>query len=215
MKAAPVFRHKFHTKSVRIRLNLIMNLDTVDPKNIPVEMTHGQREYWVLFGVAVAGKSASVTAKKLDELLVFVQKMYPRRKLSPFQKIQLLSNSGLLGEVLRFFRFGQYSRVVQGFKEACLLDVDNLHITALEKVTGIGMKTARMIVLYTQPNAKVVPLDRHVLKFLRKLGHKAPESSPSDYKTYFRLEQAFIAEAALRCVSVRQLDTEVWKSYAA
>lgn len=188
--------------------------DSVDPKNIPAKMTRSQREYFVLFGIAVAGKSASTTAAKLNEFLEFIQKMYPRRKLSPFQKVRLVAQSGLLTLTVELFKFGQYSRIVRGFKEACLLDPDNLHITALEKVTGIGMKTARMIMLYTQPDASVVPLDRHVLKFLRQLGHEAPEASPSDVPTYSRLEQAFIAEAMKRNVTVRQLDTQVWKSYA-
>lgn len=192
-----------------------MSRDSVDPKNLPAKMTRGQREYWVLFGIAVAGKPASATAAKLDELLHFIGLMYPRRKLSPFQKVYLAAKAGLLTEILKLHRFGQYSRITRGFTDAAMnLDPDNLHINALEGIIGIGRKTARMILLYTQPNASVVPLDTHILKFLRELGHDAPKDTPSDAKTYDRLEQAFIAEAVKRQVSVRELDTEVWKSYA-
>jgi thermostable 8-oxoguanine DNA glycosylase len=70
-----------------------------------------------------------------------------------------------------------------------------------------------MTILYYEPDAQVVPLDTHVLKWLRKQGYDAPKSTPTG-RRYLELERAFIAEARKRGKNVRDLDTEVWKSYA-
>ncbi len=60
----------------------------------------------------------------------------------------------------------------------------------------------------------VVPLDTHLLKWLRAQGYDAPKSTPPAGPKYAALEEAFVREAHLRNVSVRELDTQVWKQYA-
>lgn len=172
-------------------------------------MSREQLEWWILFGVCVANKPAKITEAKLKEFLDF---RFARK--SPFNQVRDMIALNQLSIQLRRVRFGQYARIEKAFRAAIDLDLENLTVESLEAVPGIGPKTARMIVLYSVPKADCVPLDTHVLKFLRSLGYDAPKSTPPKGKKYAALEQAFKLEAAAHCVSVRQLDTEVWKAYS-
>lgn len=192
----------------------------IDPLAIPIEpMTPAQLQWWVLFGICVANKPAKVTEKKMRTFLeTGTISLYPRLASRewpmPFDTVKTMIKKGQLGYFLRRVRFGQYTRINKAFRHAVNLDVENLSVETLEAVPGIGPKTARMIMLYAKPGMECVPLDTHILKFLRKLGHDAPKSTPGSRATYLRLEQAFIAEARRRKVSVRELDTQVWNTYA-
>ncbi len=182
----------------------------IDPTNIPERpMSRSQLEWWVLFGICVANKPAKVTERKMRAFMEMGSMTLP-----PFDAVQVMIEEGKLGRNLRKARFGQYTRINRAFRHAVRLDVGNLSVEVLEAVPGIGPKTARMIMLYSRPGVEAVPLDTHVLKFLRSLGHKASASTPAAGPTYRRLESAFIAEARRRHVSVRELDTQVWTSYA-
>lgn len=108
---------------------------------------------------------------------------------------------------------GKYKLFNKAFRAAIKIDTQNITVESLMKVPGIGPKTARMIVLYYEPEANVVPLDTHILKWLRVQGHSAPKSTPTG-KKYLELEAIFVQEARKRGKSVRELDTEVWKQYA-
>jgi hypothetical protein len=181
----------------------------IDPTAIPAKpMTREQLQWWVLFGICVANKPAKVTERKMREFMDL------NAAMTPFGKVKSMVQYGELGRNLRKVRFGQYTRINKAFRHAVNLDVGNLSVEALELVPGIGPKTARMIMLYAKPGMECVPLDTHILKFLRKLGHKAPRHTPPAGPVYRRLELAFIAEAKRRKVSVRELDTEVWTSYS-
>jgi len=181
----------------------------VDPENIPERMTPPQTEWFILFSIAVANKPAKATERKMDTF------MNLSAATTPFGKVRSMIQYGTLGRNLRQARFGQYTRIEKAFRHVVNgLDIGNLSVGALESVPGIGPKTARFIALYTLPGTEVVPLDTHILKFLRSLGHKAPKSTPPAGRTYARLEQAFIKEARRRGMSVRDLDTMVWNTYS-
>lgn len=200
----------------------------VDSYNIPKRMTKVQLEWWILFGICVAGKSAKGTEKKLRAFLDDMP--YPRisgssvteaamekfqTTATPFERIRYLISQGKLLSQMRKHKLGKYKLYRKAFPAAVQIDLDNVTVESLEKVPGIGPKTARMTILYYEPDASVVPLDTHVLKFLRTLGYAAPKSTPQSGRRYLELEQAFIAEAKKRGKTVRELDTEVWQSYAA
>jgi hypothetical protein len=69
--------------------------------------------------------------------------------------------------------------------------------------------------LYIDPNLEVVPLDTHVLKYLRLMDvYNVPKSTPSAGPKYAALEKEFIAEAKRQGKTVRQLDSEVWNAYS-
>lgn len=188
----------------------------VDSFNIPKQMNRGQLEWWILFGICVAGKGAKQTQEKLNAFLdAGVGSRWEGECIdSPFARVRFFITYKKLGWRLRFFRMGQYKRINKAFRQAVKLDLDNLTLESLESVHGLGMKTSRMTILYYEPNAEVVPLDTHVLKWLKAQGYDAPKATPGSRKKYLELEQAFIAEARKRNVSVRDLDTQVWKSYA-
>lgn len=67
--------------------------------------------------------------------------------------------------------------------------------------------------LYYKPQSNIVPLDTHILKFLGELGYTVPKGTPSG-KRYVELEAAFLAEAAKRNMTAKQLDTVVWQQRA-
>ena len=185
----------------------------VDVQNMPKTISSKEdREWFVLFSICVAGKSAKQTREKFNQLLDWCA--YEGQ--TPFQAINNEVNTGTLGKALQLFKMGQYKRIKKAFEAAILLNVETeLTVEKLESIPGIGPKTARFIVLYTNPEADCVPLDTHILKYLAKIGHKnVPKSTPQKGKNYRYLEEAFQQQAKFLGKSVRQLDTEVWQSYA-
>ena len=171
----------------------------VDPYNLPKRMSRPQLEWWILFGIAVAGKGAKQTEAKLR---AFLDDLPVPAGLSPFGRVSWLIDSGRLAGHMRKHRLGKYALL------------DRAYRAAVDAVQGIGQKTARMTMLYYDPSAEVVPLDTHVLKWLRARGYDAPRATPGSRRKYAELERAFVAEARRRKMSVRELDTEVWQSYA-
>lgn len=177
---------------------------------IPARMTREQLEWWILFGICVANKSAKQTEVKVNAFLNSIGAVY----MTPFEKVRYAIKQKRLMPLLIKHKVGQYKRISRAFKEAINLNLGNLSVDSLEAIHGIGPKTARMICLYYFPNAQVVPLDTHVLKYLRANGLDAPKSTPSSKKKYRELEDAFLAMAVSLGKTVRELDTEVWLSYA-
>jgi len=56
------------------------------------------------------------------------------------------------------------------------LDLATCSVSDLEKIRGIGPKTARMFVLCARPNQKLAVLDTHILSFMREeLGINTPK----------------------------------------
>lgn len=187
---------------------------TVDPLKIPKKLTRPQLEDWILFGILVANKEATQTRHKLDLLLGSLHTEYPEA-LTPFEAVRGSVKAGTLMTYLKTIRSGQYTRVERAFREVIELDLDNLSVAALEGVHGIGPKTARMILLYHLPDLEVVPLDTHVLKYLRKLGYEdVPKATPSAGKNYQKWEAIFVEEAKKAGKTVRDFDTMVWQMYA-
>lgn len=185
-------------------------------------------EEWILFGILVANKPAVRTAEKLEGFLKDLRENVvtriranqpPRnRLLSPFELVFTTHCLGVLPEYLKKHRFGQYTRLSRALPQAAstLPTVGKnpgLTIEKLEAIPGIGMKTARMLMLYWKPETMAVPLDTHVLKYLGKLGYDVPKNTPTG-RRYLELEQAFIKEARKRRLSVIELDKKVWQAAA-
>lgn len=189
-----------------------MAILTVDPYNIGKDMTVPQLEWWILFGICVANKPADITEKKLNS---FFNVWAKHVKDAPFETVKFLVKKGVLAAAIKQSKFGQYTRIARAFKEVSKLDVRNgVTVEMLEAIHGIGPKTARMIVLYYDPQADCVPLDTHVLKYLASKGLTVPKSTPPAGKRYEELERAFRTIAKSLGKTVRELDTEVWLSYA-
>lgn len=187
---------------------------TVDPTNIPTKLTRVQLEDWLVFSICVANKEASQTRKKVDLFFSELRYAYPAL-YTPFAIIRAAVKDGKLRGYLEMIRTGQYNRIERALTELIEVNLDTVSVESLEAVHGIGPKTARMAMLYYLPGLEVVPLDTHVLKYLRKLGYEdAPKATPSAGKSYQKWEAIFVAEAKKAGKTVREFDTMVWQMYA-
>jgi thermostable 8-oxoguanine DNA glycosylase len=74
----------------------------------------------------------------------------------------------------------------------------------------LGCKTARCFFIHTRKNQKLAGLDRHILRFLEKRGHKVPKNSLSK-KQYLELEKVFVELAESLNKTTNELDLEIWK----
>jgi thermostable 8-oxoguanine DNA glycosylase len=160
----------------------------------------------IIFAICVAGKQAHRTAQLVNKLIE------QGVGHTPFERIKYLQAKNWLYNALLTLKFGQYDRIYKALTSVVKLDVSDLSIDKLEACPGIGPKTARLIMLYHKPELECVPLDTHVLGFLRRIGYNAPRTTPPKGKRYNELEEGFCAEARRRGVSVVALDQDIWRS---
>ena len=166
---------------------------------------------WFIFGVCVPGKSARQTADKVEAMLDDMEMQYHH---TPFQSIEQAVKFGKLGYYLRKHKLGQYKRINKALRGMIKIDPATVTLEDLEAIHGVGAKTARMLLLYSRPNQQMIPLDTHILKWLRAHGYDAPKSTPPPGKKYRELEAAFIAEGVKRGLTPKEWDTQVWQQYA-
>ena len=159
----------------------------------PLKITDYNRNDWDLqefffFCVAVAGKKSVQTAQKVQELTDYISEMlvenpyyeeYPRETgvIHYLVGINDEGNSGM--NLLREFKFGKY-RQWEGFIDwwkqmlyymdgACLSDwLRESSVHDLEQIPSVGRKTSRFFKLHSDPEVECVPLDTHILKYVRE-----------------------------------------------
>lgn len=178
----------------------------INPHKI-TDFTRSQRDLqeFLLFCVCVAGKSSAQQAKKLELFLS------NHVELTPFQMLRMYGYHGTM-ENLQQVRMGQYNRITKAFQFASLTDMDLTACTVgdLEKIHGIGMKTARFFLTHSRPNQEYAILDTHVLKHLRSLGINAPKATPTNPKKYYELERQLLGIIKASGKSYADYDLEVW-----
>jgi thermostable 8-oxoguanine DNA glycosylase len=180
----------------------------------PVKVTKYDRntdelEEFLLFCIAVAGKNATRTAIYLERLLEHGRDY---AEGSPFNLIKALGQRENLSDTLKCFGFGCYNIKSRGLLGAANsgLDLRSCTVEDLERLYGVGMKSARYFVLHSRENAQVGCLDTHVLKWMAYYtGFRVPSSTPSR-KKYLELEQAFLRMASAMGVSPAVLDLRIW-----
>lgn len=188
----------------------------VDPYDLTKPWDARRLQEWFLFGICVAGKSANQTAAKLDHFLYddyYAGSDWVHAR-APFQIVKDLITARKLNGHLRKHKLGQYTRINKAMRGMIKIDPATVTLEELEQIHGVGAKTARMLLLYTRNDLEVIPLDTHVLKWLRANGYNAPKSTPPPGKKYRELELAFLAEGKKRGLSAKDWDTMVWKMYA-
>lgn len=184
----------------------------IDPYNITnYNRTQYELEEFILFCVAVAGKTAKVIARQLDLFL-------SPANTTPFQYIQYLSHSGQLESQLRQAKLGQYTKLVTAYTELSRWSFDQLKNCMpndLESIKGIGPKTSRFFILHSQSNAQYVVLDRHVLKYLKEqlCWENVPSNTPTSSQ-YAYWEEKLLKHLRQNNIPLAEFDLETWKQYA-
>ena len=189
----------------------------IDPTNITnYKLTDSELEEHIFFWVLAAGKNGREAARRLEVLLSGLT--YNNR--SPFTTIKDVyeTNEPLpLSDVMKNFGIGCYN-----LKSKTLYDlsVSELNLRTclpedLEKIKGIGMKTARCFIIHSRPDARYAGLDTHMLKHLREKGvSNVPKSTPSSMKEYLRLEKEFLKLSDAAEMSPSSYDLMVWNQYS-
>ena len=191
----------------------------VDPYNITnYSLSDWELEEHALFWIAVAGKTANVTARCLDGLLSDL-KMWFSPKFSPFELVKKAHEFGVdLPTWIKRSGMGCYTLKAKSFIELVNSGLNLRTCTAdeLDDIYGIGPKTARCFILHSREDARYVGLDTHLLKYMKnEMGvENVPKSTPSSKKEYKRLEDLFLKHADELGKTPAELDLEVWKRYA-
>lgn len=177
----------------------------VDPHNV----TDFERRIWpleefLLFSLCVAGKRADQQAKKLDKMLASL--VLPGE--TPFQAIQRVGPDGVRAS-LEDVRMGQYGRLATAFCCCSVLDPATCSLDELERVPGLGPKTARFFLMHSRPGQRLACLDTHILAELRSIGVDAPRSTPTGRK-YAELERVWLDHCDSLGVDPAEYDLQVW-----
>ena len=177
-------------------------------------------EYFLLFAIAVAGKTAKTIANALN---IFFNLAEEKTKLKisnkiilPSEYIKRLIELNLLKETLQESKIGQYNKIEKAFTQFVNLNLDlrKCNHLDLEQIYGIGKKTSRFFLLYNRENVDYACLDTHILKFMKdelKINN-VPKNTPVG-KKYDDLEKKFIEYAYSINKKPAELDLQIWKKY--
>ncbi len=181
----------------------------------PVNCTNFSRdqyslEEYAIFTILVANKPALRTAAMLDKLLKSLSGRLPFDKLRSFGVTETQ-------ELLKQWRFGCYTMKGKGLHQLVNkgLDLKTCLVEDLEEICGISKKTSRFFLLHSRDDQYCIPLDTHILKFLRDSGIKdVPVATPSSRKKYSELEAHALRFAKERNMTPAQFDLSVWRHYS-
>jgi len=194
---------------------------TVDPYNITnYNRTKSELECFLLFCIVVAGKTAYIQARKLDEFLTSINtRLMMPEHINPFQSLKSADQHGILFEEIKKAKLGQYKKIYSGFKFITEKEYNLSRMTPqiLEEIPGVGMKTSRFFLLHSDIfyKDKIAILDTHILKFIKEnIDDRAPKSTPVIPLTYRFWEDMFLNWCKENGKNVADFDLEVWKSYA-
>lgn len=155
--------------------------------DINYERGQQEREAFLLFCMMVAGKNAQLVLQKVN---AFIEDIDPNDD-GIFSAMRQADQEGLLETYVYKHKLGNYTRFLK-FAREHKPDVETCSIDELEKLHGIGPKTARFFVSFTRRGARHAILDRHVLAWLREKGVDAPKNTPTKPEEYSRLERAYL-----------------------
>jgi len=184
----------------------------VDPDNITDFGMNGRElELVLLFWICADGKKAKTAAKNLDRLLRAGRDRFGVE--SPFEIISSFGDS--LAIELKNHGIGCYNNKSRSMLELVRSGIDLFFCTVsdLERIRGIGPKTARCFLMHSRKNVRHAGLDTHCLKFLRESGFDVPKSTPNG-KKYLELESIFLRMADESGKSIAEFDLDIWRRYS-
>ena len=162
-------------------------------------------QYYLIYSILVAGKSAQFAETKAHKFLEGKVDT-----VSPFEFIKWLIEKNLLESHLLGCKTGCYTKLNKAFRGIVNLDALTCTLTDLEAIHGIGPKTSRFFMMWTRPDQRYAALDTHILKWLKYLGYDVPKSTPSGNK-YTEIQDIFLKEADARGRGPRELDYQIWE----
>ena len=193
----------------------------IDPYKVTnFKRSQNELEEFLLFCIVVAGKTAYIQSRKLDEFLASIKiRLMMPENINPFQIIKSAEQHGILMEEILRAKLGQYKKIYSGFKYISEREYSLNKMTPdiLEKIPGVGMKTSRFFLLHSDINYKdnIAILDTHILKFIKEnIDDRAPKSTPTIRVTYKLWEDMLLSWCRQNNKNVAEFDLEVWKSYA-
>jgi hypothetical protein len=177
-------------------------------------------EFW-LFCLAVAGKKATMIAKKVDDFLE------PARRPNQifkgyFSWLHYMANTGGCGSQLMHqlhsVKMGKYTLLERGYAESAAKGIDWFRTASAEDIrkdiTGAGYKTSRFFTLHSRANEQVAVIDTHMLKYLNHIGASNVPAGIPNGPDYLRLEKVLLAEAAKKNLTMADFDLKIWSHYA-
>lgn len=179
----------------------------IDPTDVTkFDRTDGELQLFFLFCQTVAGKTAKVQAKHLNNFLLSGEGN------TPFEIIQKMIDDNVLMDKLQESKLGQYTRLKAGFSESIKLNLRTATLDDMLKIKGIGNKTSRYFLLHSRPDQNIAVLDVHVLKYLRSQGFETTVQTPPT-KMYLKLEQEFLKLAKQNNMTPADFDLMIWTKY--
>lgn len=170
------------------------HLKPIDPHNITdFHRDSNNKELFLIFAIAVAGKSSDVTARKINrmfnvdkdcmpaelpELVTETMRWsatlvctYLKDGVSPFGVLKGLVDNKILGSFLELHSIGQYHRIGKAYDQISrtrggIHVINQVTVDDLVKYDGIGPKTARFFMLHSFPNCNYAVLDTHILRHI-------------------------------------------------
>lgn len=203
---------------------------TVKPETlIDYKRNLEQLEELIIYLILVAGGNSNRTITSMEKLDAKCETRYP---LS-FDNIRQLCVAGhsttgtfvnqtQLANILKECGFRLYNQRANFLLRAyntVRYDISGLRkasVDELEKIPGIGMKSARLFLMATRPNVQLAALDTHIMKFLRDNEYiNADEKliTPTSKRKYKRFESIFLNHVP-KPFSPAEYDLAIWNIYA-
>jgi hypothetical protein len=189
-------------------------------------------EEMVLWCTLLPTHDAHRMAKQLERFLMNARFVYGD-ETTPFELVRIMVGNGSLKATMVRYAFGQYERLVRCWTELTRLyphtrrrinpggselphldTIDLLNLTELEKIHGIGPKTARMIVLHNVRGARCIPVDIHWMKELKEKGYPITATS-LDARTHASYEAFALLEVDKSGKTAAAYDFLIWKKWNA
>jgi endonuclease III len=167
-------------------------------------------QQFAIFSVCVAGKNADTVIECVRKFVASGSEVTGEKE--PFKIIQSLGT--YLPSALQAAGIGCYNQRARTLKELSNSGIDlyNCSVEELEKIWGIGPKTARFFVLFTRQGVdNIAVLDVHILRWLRSKGYRVPSQTPSSTKRYREIEKLFLRHVPPD-KTLAQFDYELWQA---
>jgi thermostable 8-oxoguanine DNA glycosylase len=185
----------------------------VDAANITnYNLTDKELETTLMFWVFAAGKNGTRAAQITNQIRSFWDTI--SKDVSTFDWLMHYDLNETI-ELLKRHKTGCHNIKARTLWQLCRegLNLKNCSPEDLEKIYGIGMKTARCFIIHTRKNSPYAGLDTHMLKHLASLGFNVPKNTPSSKKLYLTIEDIVINLAKESGKTMAEFDLDIWNKY--